>query len=665
MTKYDDQNKNHEREKEELRGEVAGQTKELKEQVDFSNTLLDALSDLDQGMGIVDPTADKFVYVNKALTKILGYSREEILKFDSILDITPSEEMDHLKERQRRRAKGEQISNKYDTAVVGKDGKKVYLEVSVKPIGDPDNLKLIGLIRDISEEKDVQGQLTDAQKKLEEMVAARTEELNDAVLEIKEVLNNITDAYIRLNKKGAVVDVNRQAEKLLKKKKGELCSKNFWSEFPQIKESQLYKSWNDICGGNKGVDYEEFWKPINRWVEVHAYPMEDSDVTIYLRDIQAKKMAEEEVQARLRDSEAERAKDEALLTSIGEAVVAVNRNGKIIFSNGAAQRWFGWGAKELHNNNVDELIPLIDERGKVVTGKRRPMKKAMEQRMRVSEVGFSVRQKHGSSLPVSLTAAPIINKGEVIGAVSVYRDIRKEREIDRAKSEFVALASHQLRTPLTITSWYTEKLASVTDDKARKKYIKELQTANVRMINLVDALLNASRLELGTLGTDPERFSIADLADRVLDDLKPIINKKRLRLRREYDKELKEITTDKKLFGIILENLLSNAVKYTDELGEVRLKIEKNESSINIAVRDTGFGIPIAQHKKIFQKMFRADNARERESDGTGLGLYIVHSIVKQYGGRVWFESEEGKGSEFFVTIPLKEMGKNNVKDGG
>jgi len=243
----------------------------------------------------------------------------------------------------------------------------------------------------------------------------------------------------------------------------------------------------------------------------------------------------------------------------------------------------------------------------------------------------------------------------------------EEKEIDRAKNEFVALASHQLRTPLSIINWYADGLLSGTvggTPEGRKKYLDGIYQANRRMIELVDALLNVSRIDLGTIAIKPEPIQLKSMAMNILGEFEPQVKSKRLIVSVDYDESLPVVNADHKFMRVIIENLVSNAVKYTPSDGKITVRFKKQDPNILISVEDTGFGIPSSQKEKVFTKLFRADNVRAKDTDGTGLGLYIVKSVVEQTGGKVWFESTENKGTTFYVTLPLKGMrARDGIKE--
>jgi len=269
-------------------------------------------------------------------------------------------------------------------------------------------------------------------------------------------------------------------------------------------------------------------------------------------------------------------------------------------------------------------------------------------------------RKDGKKIAVADSAAPLKDKGgSVVGSVVVFRDVTKEREIDHAKSEFVLLASHELRTPLSTVSWYVEMLLSGdvgTLKPDQKKYLDNVYSGNQRMIKLVSALLNTSRVELETFTITPKPVYIQKVIDSICDDFKDEIKKKSLHIEKQYDKKIPEIALDSKVIGLAFENVIGNAVKYTPAGGSIRLATKIDASQVLVTVADTGYGIPKDQQDKIFTKLFRGDNVRLKEADGTGLGMYLAKRIVEQFGGKIWFESEENKGSTFYISIPLAGM---------
>ena len=283
------------------------------------------------------------------------------------------------------------------------------------------------------------------------------------------------------------------------------------------------------------------------------------------------------------------------------------------------------------------------------------------------EATVNNRRKNGNKYFAQVKISPVLDKNNnVVFLVAIERDISKEKEIDRAKSEFVSLASHQLRTPLTTINWYIEMLLGKDSGPLtaqQKKFINEVYSGSKNLVKLVNALLNVSRIEMGTFGVEPEKTDLIKLEQSVLAELKPLIVEKKHQIIEKHD-TMPEVMVDPNLMRIIYQNLLTNAIKYTPQKGKISIQqtIEGtgDDRHILITVEDNGYGIPTNQQNKIYDKLFRADNARSKDTQGIGLGLYIVKSIIEKSGGTIRFESQENKGTKFYITLPLKGMEKKS-----
>ena len=375
---------------------------------------------------------------------------------------------------------------------------------------------------------------------------------------------------------------------------------------------------------------------------------------------------EKKVFRRTKDLEQIRSKNEAILTSIGDGLVVVDKEGKISYINKSFEEMLGWKSQEIIGKSMVEVVPREDADGKEVSFKERILTQVLAGQKFVADLTnpFYYCRKDKSRFPASSIVAPVILAGKIVGAVEVFRDITKEKEIDKAKTEFVSLASHQLRTPLSTVNWYSEMLLTgdvgeVTLDQ--KKYLEEIYAGNQRMVDLVNTLLDVSRIEMGTFMVEPKPTNIVKLARSVIDEQKLQIDEKKIRFSTTFESDIPLMQVDPKLLRMVIQNLLSNAIKYTPENGRVDVSLFlDNKKNVLLKMTDTGYGIPKNQHDKIFTKLFRADNVIGKDTEGTGLGLYIAKSIVEQAGGKLTFESEENKGTTFYASLPLGKKGRKN-----
>jgi len=357
-----------------------------------------------------------------------------------------------------------------------------------------------------------------------------------------------------------------------------------------------------------------------------------------------------------------KAEDEAMLDNIADGVIAVDSRGKIVLINRAAQTMLQCGSEESLGKKWAEVLLREDKEGKPLPPGHGAIAKALSDGTVTNSPGVYIR-KDKVKFPVFRTVSPVILNGETIGAINVFRDITKEDEIDRSKSEFVSLVSHQLRTPTTAISWFSKMLLNQEVGEVnseQKRYLQNIYDGNKRMIELIGSLLDVSRIELGTFPINPEVVSLPDVCNNVIAELKSQIEAKKITIAPKYQPALPKILADPKLIYIIFQNLLTNAVSYSHPKGKIEvgvsIKRDKDEDYYQISVKDTGIGISTTEKDQIFTKLFRTDSAKVMISEGMGLGLHIVKSILARTGGVIWFESEENKGSTFYVKLPLGGM---------
>ena len=250
---------------------------------------------------------------------------------------------------------------------------------------------------------------------------------------------------------------------------------------------------------------------------------------------------------------------------------------------------------------------------------------------------------------------PIYDHGMFCGQLFLYRDVTQERRVDRAKSEFMSLASHQLRTPLTAIRWGINRLRKLSEQEAaqRDHVLHEVQSAAVRMAGTIDMMLKISRMEAQQAQLDMQDCDVcALLHERVKLFSEQMEAKKQICTLECPERVI--LRTDAAYLTEIVDNLVQNAVKYTPEGGRITLRIATQERTLTVQVEDTGYGIPVHQQKNVFQKFFRADNIIDKDTEGTGLGLYLVSLIIHVLHGTIDVYSEEGKGTMFTLTLPLK-----------
>lgn len=364
-----------------------------------------------------------------------------------------------------------------------------------------------------------------------------------------------------------------------------------------------------------------------------------------------------ELGQKVREVEAEKAKDEALLKSIGEGMIAIDDTGAILKINQPAITILGLPDQNHLSKKLKDTLKFFDERDVELPADKWAPLQALTTGNPAEQL-FVVHRQEGKAL-VAVLVNPIIQNDKTIGAIMVMRDVTKEKEVDRMKTEFISLASHQLRTPLSAIKWFTEMLASGDAGKLKDEqaeFVKNITDSTERMIELVNSLLNISRIESGRIIIDPKPTDLSELVNGIVNDLKGKTAERQQTLIVSVHKDLPKVNLDSRLIGQVFLNLLTNAIKYTPKGGEISVFVSRRDDQLVSQVSDNGFGIPKSEQSKVFQKFFRAGNVVKIETDGTGLGLYLIKAIIESSGGKIWFESAEGKGTSFWFSLPMTGM---------
>jgi len=353
--------------------------------------------------------------------------------------------------------------------------------------------------------------------------------------------------------------------------------------------------------------------------------------------------------------QAETAKSQAILEAIADGVMVANAAGKVILFNAAAARILDTPRQAVLGRNIQDMLGLFGE----ASSSWATLAADWQSNRAGSEVTHIEEKLEIEDRVVSLHLAPVYRDIEFLGMVSVFRDITRDVEVARMKSDFVSTVSHELRTPMTSIKGFVDLIlmgmaGSVSE---RQRHFLSIVKSNVdRLAELVEDLLDLSRIETGRLRLQLESVSFPAVLQVVLDSLQGEIEEKGLELVVEVSHNLPRVKGDRDRLIRILTNLVSNAYKYTPAGGRICITATPQNGSLRVTVADTGIGISEADQAKLFARFFRGDHPVVRESGGTGLGLAIVKSLVELHGGTLQVQSELGKGSEFTFTLPLAPL---------
>jgi signal transduction histidine kinase len=352
---------------------------------------------------------------------------------------------------------------------------------------------------------------------------------------------------------------------------------------------------------------------------------------------------------------------EQLLYSVSDIVFAINTDHKITIINHAAKNYLNLDSEAVVNQEADAVIKLKYEKG----GEINSYDYAFQLEAAKSKIDGLVLETPYGEMYVNLKTSIITNDDKFSECVITLSDVTKERMLDKAKDEFVNIASHELRSPLTIIKSYLWMLANnkagTLNDK-QSVYLTKAIKGTERMLLLVNDYLNVARIEQGRITLNIELTDYVQLVDEIYDEFKIKADEKKLSIKIENEPNLLKVYADKIRLREVMVNLVSNAVKYTQS-GGVVVKAYNFDKYVRVDVMDTGRGIKDEDIKKLFSKFGRLENTLSNvaEEGGTGLGLYITKSLVEKMGGTVGVESSGlGKGSTFWFTL-LNEQAKDTV----
>jgi PAS domain S-box-containing protein len=335
--------------------------------------------------------------------------------------------------------------------------------------------------------------------------------------------------------------------------------------------------------------------------------------------------------------EEEASKSLAILRSIADGVVVGDRLGRIRMINPAAEQILGIKSEAFIGRQMSELPGV-------------PLDSTLDQIEEMQQLQVDGRTLRAHYAPV------VTANNERFGGVVVYHDISREVLADRLKSEFIATASHELRTPLTSIRGYIDLLLLGTLgplSQAQNDFLKVVKTNVVRLVELIDDLLDVSRAEAGEMRLKRESTDITEVLYEAGEALYTQFTSRSISLAIDVPENLPPVIADRQRLRQIIVNLVNNACKYTPEGGRVDVIVRNEFDKIRIDVRDNGVGITEGAQEHIFTPFFRADNPLREQAGGTGLGLSITKTLVDLHGGEIWFKSNEGEGSTFSFTLPL------------
>ncbi|TAK34613.1 MAG: PAS domain S-box protein [Chloroflexota bacterium] len=594
-----------------------------------------------------------FLDANEAYCRRIGYSRDELLAM-RVQDIDAAETPEEIARRiQRIRVAG---SDRFETRHRCKDGGVIDIELSVTYL-ERDGGRLFVFARDITERKRAE---RERERILNETTAQRQL--------LQSILDNAPAAIILLRGPDFVYELANAAGQA--KFPGRfVLGKSLAEAFPELVSSDLLRALEHVwrtgepfhCAEERAIMRRTPEGPLEEFdftydiVPIHGVDGQ-ADAFLFLglettEQVKARRQIEELAEVAQRRA----AELQGVLDNMVDAVLVADALGRITLVNAAGLRLFGLTDVAEIEHSLAELPERLQLRrldGTPVRYEELPLIRALAGEITTQNAIIHDVQTR-KDVYIRASAAPIRDEeGQIVCAVEVARDVTELTELDRLKDQFILVAAHELKTPVTIVKGYTQTLLRGNDSlpPARRRVLDAIDRGADRITRIVEDLLDISRLQLGQLELREELTDLAKLVEEVIDRLSLTTTRHNLRL---IKAEPVAIQGDRDRLEQVLVNLLGNAITYSPQGGEVDVAVYIRGREVVVSVRDRGVGIPEGKQSRIFQRFYRAHTGTPYDYGGMGVGLYISHEIIRRHGGRMWFESKEGEGSTFYFSLPL------------
>lgn len=460
--------------------------------------------------------------------------------------------------------------------------------------------------------------------------------LNEQVVTI---LENMSDAFFALDRQWRLVYMNRVAEQIFGDKRENFLGRNLWEVFPESVGGVFYQQYHRAMAEGTTVEFEAFGPGLQKWLEVRAHPSREG-LSVFFRDVTGRRM-----------TDMMRHYMEALIAVSSDAIIGKTLDGRVICWNKGAEHLYGYTADEMLGESVSIIIP---------SERRHEMEKIVQRicQGECVERYETVRlRKDGTQIDVSLTASPIKDAKDIlIGVAVIAHDITERKRIEKElrekgqrKDDFIGIASHELKTPITSIKAMTQLLQLRLANEGNTEAVRSLERMDKqidRLNRLVSDLLDVTKIQEGRLELLREIFNFDEWLKNLIEDLQQTTTYKI----NCSGKVGRGIVADRDRIGQVVTNLITNAIKYSPEADTIDVRVTADQNGVVVSVQDYGIGIPAASQEMIFTRFYRA--MCDRTVPGLGMGLFIASEIVKLHGGNIRVESIEGKGSTFSFSIP-------------
>lgn len=646
---------------------------DLRQQTALYETLLNAQSDLGEGLLIADATSQRLVYVNDAFCQISGYAADQLTALPSLFDLAVPEERAELLDGLQRRLGGEQRSDRFETTIYHKDGRRIILEVAVKLLRSDDSQRIIGIVRDITQRKQAEQALAEEKQRLELLydLSQSTASRLDPRAVGQAALERIC-AAMGVATRGTLLvrDADGQRLRLLVATWVERAALEAFDRQISLGIGQGLAGWaaerrrvtivEDVTRDPRWKGTPEF----DGWVRaslslplvagdelvgvlnLHSeQPAAFQDAHVPLLLAAAAPVAAALHNARLfEETQAAERRYAGLFEDSIDPIILTDPAGTIIDSNRKACAFLGYAREQMLGLSIEAVHPLataLDEPGLA------ELRSGAETSFETTAVA-----KGGQLIPVEVHVKHIVRGGQEL-IQWIEHDLSERAALEEMRNDLTSMIFHDLRSPLSniVSSLDVLKASLPPDDDAMQAVLTIAYRSSQRLSRLVESLLDLRRLESGRSILKREPTVLNALVAEVAEQVHAVAEAKDISLHFDLPPGLPAVNLDADMVRRVLINLMENGVKYTQGVGMISVTVRVDANEARISIRDTGPGIPEDQQQRVFDKFTRLQHPGGPK--GLGLGLAFCKLAVEAHGGRIWVESAPGEGSTFILTLPI------------
>ncbi len=662
--------------------------KKLEESEEKYRTLIEKTSDIIYSTD----SHGNLTYISPQISKF-GYKPEKLIGKNIIQYIYPDDRKKIMNDFQKTITTGQESPSQFRLILNNQKDNLRWFEETGRALRDEQNkiIGITGIIRDITERKIAEHKIKESEQKYRTLFEASA----DGIL-----IADIATTKFEYANPAICKMLGYTAKELIDKSMKDIHPKDkldqVMAEFKSQAKEEKSLAENIPCLRKDG---SIFYADIN----TTAIIINGKNLNVgFFRDITQKKKLEDSLRLEKEKAINEYIKINTILQSIGDGVIVVDKAEKIIFLNPVAENLTGWTTKQAQGKNLTKVFNIFDEKSN--KKRKSPVTDALKKGEITKLANHTIiKRKDGQVIPIADSASPVKNEtGKINGAVLVFRDVIKERiaekkiitaknkqenlnqELDRKveqrtkqlkkaleelksldalKDEFLNISAHELKTPLTSIIGLSELLLLKKQGSINSKQKKSLKIVNDesnRLLNIIKKILNITRIEAGKAIFDLQIVDLCPIAEKTIESLKQIAEKNKVKIICQKPSKPIFVKVDPERIQEVIYNLIDNAIKFSPQGGEIIIsgKINKNNEFI-FSVKDQGSGIAKAKQKKLFKKFSQLDTGFARKQEGTGLGLYISKIILDNMNGKIWVESEKGKGATFKFSLPIAKNKKN------